>query len=202
MMVHSTRHLASVDHRMAAVVRRVGPCTLTPRRQRFQSLVRAIVGQQISTKAARSVFERLRRTVGGYVTASRVAILTNRQLLGVGLSRQKAAYLRDLSARVVSGAVRLNRLDHLDDEAIIRKLTAVKGIGRWTAEMFLMFVLNRPDVLPVADLGLQDGFRRVYGLRRRPTAERMRQLAESWRPYRTVGSWYLWRYLDVVPEDY
>ena len=196
------RHISKKDSRMAEVIKKIGPCTLAPRRARFQSLARAIVGQQISTKAARNVFDRLRRESGGYVTAERLVELPKRKLLSAGLSRQKAAYLADLSERVVNGTLRLNQLDHLHDEKVIVELTAVKGIGRWTAEMFLMFVLNRPDILPVGDIGIQDGFQLVYGLRRRPSEERMLALAEPWRPYRTVGSWYLWRFKDVVPEDY
>lgn len=195
------KHIAKQDPKMAAVIKLVGPCTLVPRRQRFQSLARAIVGQQISTKAAQSVFHRLKKEAGGYVTAERLAALSPVQLLSVGLSRQKVVYLHDLSARVINRTLRFDLLDAMEDEAVVQKLVAVKGIGRWTAEMFLMFVLNRPDILPVDDLGIQESFKRIYKLQARPTTKQMLKLAAPWQPYRTVGSWYLWRYLDVISQD-
>ncbi len=202
MLEQGTQHISHIDERMAGVIKIIGPCTLSPQRYRFQSLVRAIVGQQISTKAARSVFNRLRAEAGGYVTAERIGALKTRQLRSVGLSDQKTKYISDLSRRVTSGTLRLDKLDVLDDDAVVAALTEVKGIGPWTAEMFMMFVLNRPDILPMADLGIQEGFRRIYKLRKRPSEERMLQLAKPWQPYRTIGSWYLWRHLDAVPEDY
>lgn len=147
--------------------------------------------------AARSIYAKLRVAAGGYVTADRIARLREPELRAVGLSRQKAAYIADLTAHVVRGSLRLQRLDRLDDEEVIEALTVVSGVGRWTAEMFLMFVLRRPDVLPVGDLGIREGFRRVYRLREPATADRMRALAEPWRPHRSVGSWYLWRALEL-----
>lgn len=130
------------------------------------------------------------------MAAGAVAALDDAALRGAGLSGQKASYIRDLSERVVSGDLRLQSLSSLDDEAVIAELTRVRGIGRWTAEMFLMFVLLRADVLPVDDLGIQNAFHKFYGLRARPTAARMQQLARAWRPWRTVGCWYLWRALE------
>ena len=120
-------------------------------------------------------------------------------LRGAGLSRAKMAYIRDLSARVRSGDVHLDSLDALDDEAVIAELRRIKGIGRWTAEMFLMFRLHRPDVLPVDDVGIVNSIRRAYRLRKPPSADRMRKIAEPWRPYRSVACWYLWESLEAVP---
>jgi DNA-3-methyladenine glycosylase II len=128
--------------------------------------------------------------------------ITDDQLRAVGLSRQKSAYLRDLCGKVTSGDVALDTLDALSDEEVISALVKVKGIGRWSAEMFLIFRLLRPDVFPVDDLGIVTAVRRAYGLRKRPTADRLRKIAEPWRPYRSIASWYLWRSLDnVTPES-
>ena len=135
---------------------------------------------------------------GGVPTPEAFACLEDEQLRTVGLSRQKSAYLRDLCAKVSSGAVDLAALDALNDEEIIAALVKVKGIGRWSAEMFLIFRLLRPDVFPVDDLGIVTAVQRAYRLRKRPTAERLRKIAEPWRPYRSVASWYLWRSLDNV----
>jgi DNA-3-methyladenine glycosylase II len=163
----------------------------------FSALVRAIIFQQLSTKAASTIHTRLLALLPeGKVTAPALAALTEEQFRSVGVSRQKALYLRDLSERLVSGALSLDGVEHLDDEAVIAALTTVKGIGRWTAEMFLMFRLHRPDVLPVGDLGIVTAVQRAYGLRKRPTAERLRKLGDAWKPYRSVACWYLWRSLD------
>jgi DNA-3-methyladenine glycosylase II len=196
MTVAGADHIAAVDVRMRAVIERVGGCRLGMRRPRYAALVRAVVGQQVSTGAARSMYERLRQAAGGVVSAERVARLGDADLRGAGLSRQKAAYVRDLSERVVEGRLDLRRLGRLDDAAVLEALIEVKGVGVWTAQMFLMFVLHRPDVLPVGDLGIQKGFARVFELRRLPSAVWMERAARDWRPYRTVGSWYLWRSLD------
>ena len=192
-------HIRACDPRMAVAIQRIGPYRLPVRRGRYAALIRAITGQQVSTAAARSVYERLRREAGGHVSADRVAGLSAVRLRGCGLSRQKVSYVVDLTERVRCGALRLDRMVGLDDEAVIEELVAVRGIGRWTAEMFLIFVLGRPDVLPVDDLGIQKGFERVYSLRKRPGPDRMRALAKPWRPYRTVASWYLWRSTDPTP---
>jgi len=161
-------------------------------------LVRAIVGQQVSTGAARAVYARLRAAAGGYISPERLAALDGSALRTCGLSKQKCTYVRDLTGRVLDGRLRLDALPRMSDEAVAVRLTAVAGIGPWSVDMFLMFVLNRPDVLPVGDLGIRNGFVRVFGLRKPPTPERMRRLAEPWRPYRTVASWYLWRSLELT----
>ncbi|HYC00129.1 MAG TPA: DNA-3-methyladenine glycosylase 2 family protein [Candidatus Limnocylindrales bacterium] len=184
---------------MAALIEIIGPCTLVPRRGRYAALVRAIIGQQVSTAAARTIYARLAAAAGGRLTPDAVAALSPAELRAAGLSGQKASYVRDLSERVLDGRLRLQRMHLLEDEAVIEELVGVRGIGRWTAEMFLMFVLCRPDILPVDDLGIRNGFRRVYGLRKMPSVARMHQLARPWRPWRTVGSWYLWRALELPP---
>jgi DNA-3-methyladenine glycosylase II len=158
--------------------------------------VRAITGQQLSTKAASTIYARLVVLMPDGVTPEALASLTDEQMRSVGMSRQKIAYFRDLTAKILSGALPLDAIDELGDEDVIAALTQVKGIGRWSAEMFLIFRLHRPDVLPVDDLGIVTAVKNVYRLRKRPTADRIRRIGESWRPYRSVASWYLWRSLD------
>jgi DNA-3-methyladenine glycosylase II len=184
----------SKDRVMRGVIGRVGPCTLAPRRDYFVALCQAIFTQQVSTVVAtvlfarfKLLFPRLRPTPEG------VLALSDEQLATAGLSRQKKVYLRDLAAKFAEGAVPTRRFGKMSDEEIIESLLPIKGIGRWTAEMFLIFVMNRPDVLPVDDLGVKKGFERFYGLRGMPTAAEMERIAEPWRPWRTVGTWYLWK---------
>ena len=184
---------------MAALIREHGPCGIADalRVDHLSALVRAIIFQQLSTKAASTIHGRF---VGllpdGRITAGAIAKVTDEQFRSVGVSRQKARYLRDLAGKVSSREVTLDGLEDLDDESVIGALTAVKGIGRWTAEMFLMFRLHRPDVLPVGDLGIVTAVQKAYGLRKRPTPDRLRRLGDAWKPYRTVACWYLWRSLD------
>lgn len=135
---------------------------------------------------------------GGVPTPDGFGVVTNEQLRAAGMSRQKSAYLRDLCDKVASGAIDLHALDALDDEEVIAALVQVKGIGRWSAEMFLIFRLLRPDVFPVGDLGIVTAVQKAYKLRKRPTPDRLRKIADAWRPYRSVASWYLWRSLDTV----
>jgi DNA-3-methyladenine glycosylase II len=191
------------DPVLAAIIKRHGACGLGAVRDRFDHfsmLVRAIVFQQLSTKAATTIHNRLMEALpGGTPTPEGVAALTEDQLRTAGISRQKAAYLRDLAEKVASGAVPLQDVDALTDEDVITALTQIKGIGRWTAEMFLIFRLQRPDVLPVGDLGIVNAIQRAYRMRKKPTPDRMRKLGEAWRPYRSVATWYLWRSLDNEP---
>jgi len=190
------------DPVLAAIIKRHGPCGLGAVRDRFDHfsmLVRAIVFQQLSTKAATTIHTRLIDCMSGQVTPSGLCAVTEAQFRAAGISRQKAAYLHDLAQRVVSGEVPLDALDAMTDDEIIETLTKVKGIGRWTAEMFLIFRLQRPDVLPVGDLGIVNAIHRAYKLRKKPTPDRMRKLGEAWRPYRSVATWYLWRSLDNEP---
>ncbi len=190
-------HLRAVDPAWSPIIDRIGPCQLRPRRDHFDTLVRAIIGQQISTKAAASIDARLRALAGGSHHAETLLEFGEEALHGVGLSRVKARYVLNLADAVVSRRVRLHRLNALSDEEIVEQLTSVKGIGRWTAEMFLIFSLNRPDVLPVADLGVRVGLRNHFGLGELPKPRECETLTEPWRPYRTVAMWYLWQGLKT-----
>jgi DNA-3-methyladenine glycosylase II len=190
------------DPILASVIRKHGQCGLAAaqRSDHFSALVRAITGQQLSTKAAATIFARLTALMpDGRLTPETLDAVTNEQLRSVGMSRQKGAYFRDLCAKVSTGALPLDALDVMTDDEVIVALTQVKGIGRWSAEMFLMFRLHRPDVLPVDDLGIVNAVKNVYRLRKKPTPDRIRKLGEAWKPYRSVASWYLWRTLDNEP---
>ena len=192
------RLLLRRDPVLAAVIKKHGACGLASaqRADHFSALVRAITGQQLSTKAASTIYARLVALMPGGVTPAALSTLTVEQMRTVGMSRQKIAYFRDLCEKALTGAVPLDSLDSMTDDEVIAALTQVKGIGRWSAEMFLMFRLHRPDVLPVDDLGIVNAVKNVYGLRKRPSADRIRKIGEVWRPYRSVASWYLWRTLD------
>jgi len=195
------RHLLRRDPILAAVIRRHGACGLAAaqRSDHFSAIVRAITGQQLSTKAAATIYARLAALMPGGVTPASLLAVPDTALRAAGMSRQKVAYFRDLADKVTSGALPLDSLDAMTDEEVIEAMTRVKGIGRWSAEMFLMFRLHRPDVLPVGDLGIVNAVQAVYRLRKRPTAQRIRKIGEAWRPYRSVASWYLWRSLDNEP---
>ena len=166
----------------------------------FPSLVRVIAGQQISTKAAATIYGRLAALMPDGVAPEAMLALTDEQFRQAGMSRQKITYLRDLAAKVVSGDLPVHSLHELTDEEVIEAIVRVKGLGRWSAEMFLMFRLHRPDVLPVDDLGIVNAIHRLYRLRKKPTADRIRKIGESWRPYRTVACWYLWRSLENTKD--
>lgn len=192
-------HLRRVDPVMAGVIREVGPYRLNLRRghSHFHDLVRAIVYQQLSGKAAGTIHGRVcalfpRR----HVDPERLLALSDASLRSAGLSRQKASYLRDLAEKVHTGAVPLDRVRRMSDQAIVDHLVQVKGVGRWTAQMFLMFRLGRPDVLPELDLGIQNGIRKAYGLRRRATPKDVLRIGKAWTPYSSIACWYLWRYVD------
>jgi DNA-3-methyladenine glycosylase II len=195
------RLLLRRDPILAELIKKHGPCGLAAaqRSDHFSALVRAITGQQLSTKAAATIYARLAALMPGGVTPESLSALSDEQFRGVGMSRQKSAYFRDLSEKVLSGALPLDSLEAMSDDEVIAALTQVKGIGRWSAEMFLMFRLHRPDVLPVGDLGIVNAVKNVYRLRKKPDAERIRKIGEAWRPYRSVASWYLWRSLDNEP---
>jgi 3-methyladenine DNA glycosylase/8-oxoguanine DNA glycosylase len=194
----AVHHLRRVDPVLARVVRDVGPCRLEVDRRggAFASLAEAILYQQITGKAALSIHRRLCALVGRrHPRPEDLLAATDAQLREVGLSRQKIRYLRDLSEKVRNG-LSLARVSRLPDDDVIAALTTVLGIGRWTAEMFLIFRLGRLDVLPVDDYGVRKAMQRAYRMRSLPKPERMRKLAEPWRPYRTVASWYLWKSID------
>jgi len=186
---------------MAAIMRRHPRVHITPRGAPFNTLARAIVGQQISVKAAQSVWNKVVVCVGE-VSPERVLSRKRKELRACGLSDRKVEYIADLAQHFADGKVHLHRWPQMDDEAIITELTAVRGIGRWTAEMFLIFNLLRPDVLPLDDLGLQKAIRLRYFRGRKVSAARMRTLGEQWQPWRSVATWYLWRSLDPVPVEY
>ena len=192
------RLLARRDPVLRDLMRRYGPCGLADSQHTdpFRALVRAIISQQLSTQAAATIARRFDALFDGKATPARVNAAPDDQLRGVGLSGQKLRYMRDLCARIEGGLLPLAALDRMDDEEVITVLTEVKGIGRWTAEMFLMFRLHRPDVLPVDDLGIVKAVQRAYRMRTLPTPKRLMRLGEEWRPYRSVACWYLWRSLE------
>ena len=189
------------DPVLGAIIKRKGACGLAERRTepRFRSLLRALVSQQLSVKAAATIFSRVLALFPGDEACPRAEAILQvslETLRGAGLSRQKASYLHDLSARIVAGTLRLDELDDLSDDEVMEALTAVKGVGRWTAEMILIFQLGRPDILPVDDVGVLRSIQNVYGLRKRPSEKQVLRMGERWRPYRSIASWYLWAALD------
>ena len=192
------------DPALARVIAKVGPCRFAPTAEgtHFDALVRSIIYQQLSGKAAATIHARMQDIFGGRApTPAELAATPDETLRAAGLSRQKLGYLKDLAARVHSGAVPLDHLDELPDDEIIEALVQVKGIGRWTAQMFLMFRLGRPNVLPELDLGIQKGIQRAYRLRSLPKPDRVRKIGAKWAPYSTVACWYLWRSLDTVDGE-
>ncbi len=196
-------HFDRNDPVVAAVIREIGPCPLRPSRNYFRFLCKAIIAQQISTKAARTITARFHALFDGKVpNPQRLRGLPDGALPKAGLSRQKAKYLVSLSERFLDGTIRPRRLAQLSNEEVIGQLTQVHGVGRWTAEMFLIFSLNRMDVLPVTDLGLQKGIQKMYGLRRLPSVKKMHALGRKWHPLETVATWYAWRRLDPVIVTY
>ncbi len=187
---------------MKAAIERVGKLDYrAPRETRLQSLSRSILGQQISVAAAATIRGRLQRQLGGQITATGLGSLDDAGFRECGVSRQKRDAMQDLSTRSLDGRLKLRGLQHHPDEDVIEHLTQVRGIGRWTAEMFLIFVLGRPDVLSVGDLGLQNGARQLYGLAERPKPGEFERLAEPWRPWRSLASWYLWASLGGPDLD-
>ncbi len=195
------RHLRRSDPVMKEVIDRVGPFQLETRRGRFQSLVRSILAQQISTAVARSMLRKLEaRLAPNKLTPASLAQLSFEDLRAIGLSRQKASYLQDLTEKVASQTVRLHRVHRLTDEEIIEELIQVKGIGRWTVQMFLIFCLGRPDVFAPDDFGLRSAIQRLYGLSDLPKRTEAEEIAAPWRPHATVASWYLWRSLELPNE--
>lgn len=193
-------HLRSVDPVLRTVIERVGPCRLRPMADgsHFEFIARSIIYQQLSTKAASTIHGRVEALCGGAIAAGRLASLTDEALRSAGLSRQKLGYLRDLSARATAGSLDTTDLADLPDEEVTQQLIQVKGVGVWTAQMFLMFRLGRPDVLPVLDLGVRKGVQKAYRLRKLPDGKRVEKIAAPWAPYRTVGSWYMWRVLELA----
>lgn len=197
------RALMRRDPVLAPVIRKYNSRTLVdaPAVDPFSALVRTITAQQLSTKAAATIHRRLLELMPeGRATPEAILLFEETQLRAVGLSRQKSAYLRDLAAKATSGDLPLEELSAMTDEQVIEAITKVKGLGRWSAEMFLMFRLRRPDVLPVDDLGIMTAIQRLYKLRKKPRPDRIRKIGDAWRPYRTVACWYLWRSLENTED--
>lgn len=204
--VDGVEHLRASDPALRALIDGIGPLDERarrrgrPRRDAYGTLVRAIVGQQLSTAAARTIFGRLCALFGDRTPAPEELLAADPELLrGAGLSGQKVAYLRDLAARIADGDLDLGRLAELPDEGVMAELTEVKGLGRWTVEMFLMFHLGRPDVLPVGDLGIRRAAQRTYALADMPDPAALERIAEPWRPHRTLACLYLWQSVDAEP---
>lgn len=194
------RVLMRRDPILGDAIKRIGPCGMAARQHshHLTALVRAIVSQQLSSKAAATIFGRFAALFPADVplSADAIAELSDQQMRSVGLSAQKLSYMRDLSARVLDGRLNLDELETLPDDDVVERLTAVRGFGQWTAEMFLMFRLHRPDILPVGDLGIVNAVQRLYDLRERPNAKRLTEIGDAWRPYRSVACWYLWQSLS------
>lgn len=198
------RHLMRRDPVLAAIIRRVGPCGLAtvPDRDAFMALLEAIASQQLSVKAADTIFRRFCHLFPPDCVPDpvRIAHLDDATIRAAGFSGPKINYLRDLAAQVIDGRLDLAALERASDADVIAALTRVKGIGRWTADMFLIFRLKRPDVFAVGDLGLVNAIQRAYGLRLRPSPRRLAAISEPWRPYRSLASWYLWKSLALPAE--
>jgi DNA-3-methyladenine glycosylase II len=193
------RLLMRRDPVLRDLIRRHGPCGLADSQHTdpYKALVHSIMSQQLSAKAAATIAKRFDALFGGtFPTPAQVVATPDEQLRSVGLSGAKVSFVKDLARRIHEGSLRLDAFDTMTDEEVIDALTEVKGIGRWTAEMFLMFRLHRPDVLPVGDLGIVNAMKKAYGLRKTPTPARMQRIGESWRPYRSIACWYLWASLD------
>jgi DNA-3-methyladenine glycosylase II len=188
------RHLARRDPILKKLIASVGPCAIKQNPDGFAALARSIIAQQISTKAAASIHSRLLETLGGAgLVPTAILAHSDESLRAAGLSASKVRSLRDLAEKVHSGMVPLDRLPDMDDEAVIDALLPVRGIGRWTAQMYLIFSLGRPDVLPVDDLGLRAGVQDLYEMEELPDRKALTALGEPWRPYRSIATWYFWR---------
>jgi DNA-3-methyladenine glycosylase II len=189
-------HLKKKDPTLRRIIESVGPYRVEYHEPAFETLVRSIVYQQLSGKVAKVIHQRLQDGAGGKVTPKSILKLSPAELRAIGLSRQKSAYILDLAERTGAGTVNFKRLPKLSDEAVIEHLTAVKGVGVWTAHMFLIFALRRADILPTGDLGVRTAIRKAYDLPELPKPAEIEEIARSWRPYCSVAAWYLWRSLD------
>jgi DNA-3-methyladenine glycosylase II len=198
-------HLKKSDPILAAIIARVGPCKMHYRDTTFEALVRAVTFQQLNGKAALTIYNRLVEAAGGEISPESIQNTTVGEMRRAGLSKQKIAYIRDLAEHAAGGSLDFTALPALSDEEVIAALTQVKGIGEWTAHMFLMFALRRPNVLPTGDFGVRTAIRKAYKRRYKtkdglPSPAHMKKLAKAWHPYCSVASWYLWRSLESTPE--
>jgi len=196
-MRKAVNHLKKADPILRGIIERVGPCRMEFGLPQFSSLAETIIYQQLNGKAAETIFARFAALAGEPITPEGILKLSDQQLRSVGLSKQKAACLKDLAAKTKTGLLDFARLPELPDEEVVRHLTQVKGIGVWTAQMFLMFTLKRPDVLPTGDYGVQAAIKKHYRKRKLPKPHVMEKIAKPWAPYRSVACWYLWRSLDI-----
>ena len=190
-------HLKKCDPVLRAIIERVGPCRMEFGPAEFSSVAEAIVYQQLNGKAAVTIFRRFAALAGEPLTPEGILKLSDEQLRGVGLSKQKSSYLKDLAAKAAAGLLDFSRLPELSDDEVIEHLTQVKGIGVWTAHMFLIFSLRRPNVLPTGDYGVQMAIKKHYRKRKLPRPKDMEKIARAWEPYRSVACWYMWRSLDI-----
>jgi DNA-3-methyladenine glycosylase II len=198
-MLPALKHLKKSDPVIAAIIRRVGPCAIQYREPSFETLVRSIVYQQLSGRVASVIFARLHAAAGEErLTPAGIMKLRPEKMRKVGLSGQKTRYIRELAKHTKRGSIVFENLPDTDDAMVIEHLTQVKGIGVWTAQMFLMFALRREDVLPVADLGIRSAMKKAYGLDDLPKPPEMEKIAAAWKPYTSIACWYLWRSLENV----
>jgi DNA-3-methyladenine glycosylase II len=195
-------HLKRYDPQLSEVIDRYGPCTIRPHTDYYQELVDSIISQQLSVHAARAIEGRFRDLFGGKFPAPEEILTTDIETLrGLGFSRAKASYVLDLAQHIVDDKVQFDTFDSLSNAEILAELLPVKGIGEWTVHMFLMFCMGRLDVLPVGDLGIRNGVRKLYGLAEAPTPAQVSEIAQkyNWHPYESVASWYIWQSLDNKP---
>jgi len=196
-MQKAVNHLRKCDPIMAGIVTRVGRCCIEYGPPEFHSLAESIVYQQLNGKAAFTIFKRFSALAGDPVTPKGILKLTDEQLRSVGLSKQKSSYLRDMAERASRGELDFSKLHEMSDDEVIEHLTQVKGVGTWTAQMFLMFTLKRENVLPTGDFGIRMAIKKHYKKRKPPNPIQMEKVAKAWEPYRSIACWYLWRSLDV-----
>ncbi|MGA8489609.1 MAG: DNA-3-methyladenine glycosylase [Terriglobales bacterium] len=196
-MRKAINHLKKSDPILRAIIERIGPFRMEFGEPVFHSLAEAIVYQQLNGKAAVTIFKRFTDLAGEPVTAEGIAKLTAEQMRSVGLSKQKSSYLRDMAVRAIRGELDFACLAEMTDEEVIKHLTQVKGVGVWTAHMFLMFTLKRQNILPTGDFGIRMAIKKYYRKRQLPSPEQMEKVARPWEPYRSIACWYLWRSLDI-----
>lgn len=199
----AAEHLTTADSVLAPIVAKFGICPIRPNKDYYQALVDAIISQQLSVHAAHAIEQRFRDLFGGHFPTAEEILQTDVETLrGIGFSRAKGRYVLDLAAHISAGTVQFSHLDRLSNNAVIAELTAVKGVGVWTAQIFLMFCMGRSDILPFGDLGIKKGMQQLYKLEILPSEQVMQQLAETngWHPYESAATWYIWQSLDNAPK--